>query len=487
MHLHYLKSSLRHCDKVLFLWILFSFQLLLIGLFVIFGATNVSENAIDGSDDSQVVEDEFRFGVGVAGTQSAKVIQFVTKAKASKANSKLFRTTSALLTLPSLPTFSEAFFKCSHDIQLNDTQLCFRNGSVETVVETLDDYGNCECKCHLNYHGRDCSQPESIWRAFISARISRNSERAIDETVRPFRVFNLIHSTALSLTTVEIQMMELNDSVDFFILCDKIQTIDGENNGSGKMRNFRYHQMSSEHRNDFFLKRLKSKTIILQAPDKCTPKWMYQTFRSKLRHLTSDRDVLLFSGVDEIVNRQTITYLKWFNDWTQNQPIKFRLKRNAFGFYWQHPEQTYLGSGACQLRILDERFDGDPLRMLNVSGRGMIVGDLNHSGGWFCQYCYESPVQIVHKLQAERALSMFNGGANAIEGFKMNVDHSIVDASYIESLISAGIFIDGRLNLMRLHRYSDTYYAPKTVVSQPWRYESLLSNTYAHYDVNDET
>lgn len=472
-----LNRHLFRWDKLLLLWILFSFQLILIGIFVIFGSSNVADNEL--ADDSIVVT--YR---SIDDTvQPVKVIKFIDNIYISNASNS--SSTSSLISLPPTPRFKDGFYKCSRDPQLNDTQYCFRNGSVETFVESINDDGECVCKCHLHYHGRDCGQPEVVWRAFISSHIIRpGTMHSVDRSRRPFRVFYMIHATALSLSTVEIQMMEMDELVDYFIFCDETQSNSVDSNvNAEKYRQFRYHQLSSEHRSDFILKRMKKKILILETSNKCTPKWMYKSFRSIMNHSTSTNDILLFSEADEIVNRQAILYLKWYDDWTLKQPIRFRLKHNVYGFYWQHPNQTTLRSGACQLRILDEEFNFDPLAMLSEPGHGLIIGDLNHAGGWYCQYCYDSPLQIVDKLQMDRTMEVFKNNETASDSI-VNAKHgpSVIDGQYIETLISAGIYLDGKTNLLRNHRFSDKYYAPESVTDKTWKYESMLSNMYAHYD-----
>lgn len=488
-----LRKCVRRWDKRLILWFLFTFQLLLIGFFVIFRSFNIT-NSITLDDDSDI----YRSSGGVS-KQPVHMIRFIENTNASNTRVSTTESTATPFSLYPQEKFENAFFRCYGESQSNETTYCFRNGSVD--IESLD-FDECTCKCHLQYHGKDCGQPEVVWRAFITARLSSKKviERYTNEAVaieppqrqQPFRIFYLIHSTALSLTTVEIQMMDLMDLVDVFILCDEIRNRTVEMNAETlKYRRFRYHQTSSEHRSDFFLKRFKTKILILETRQKCTPKWMYRTFRHKLDkfypNITNGNDILLFSSHDEILNRQAVMYTKWYNDWTRNQPIKFRLKYNVYGFYWQHPDQTVLRSGACQLHVMDEIFRGDPLRMQNSTETGLIFGDLNHSGGWFCQYCYESSIHIVQKLQMDRAMNVFGGAksANEASGYKMQQQPSIVDANYIELLISAGLFIDGKLNLIRLHRFSDQYYAPAFVTDTSWKYESLLTNTYAHYDGDD--
>lgn len=417
--------------------------------------------------------------------------------------------------------FRREFVNCYKDTTNNETTpfYCYRRGSIEPsqiYTENDMDEQECTCKCQPNYHGRDCGQPEVVWRAFMTARLSRKnvgqtSMAAMLNTPaapKPPRIFYIIEATALSLSTLEMQFMEMNELVDLFVLCD-------ENGPSNPMnpidRQFTHHQSSYQHSAEFFLKKLKHKVLIVRTTQKCTSKLMYKHLKAEIdaaaattaavngvnQWHTSD-DIVLFSRADEIVNRQAIAYLKWYNDWTAAQPIRFRLKHTVYGFFWQHPNHTVLGSVASQMHVLDETYNGDPSRLTMDNNAGMIIGDLNHYGGWYCQYCYESPKDVVEKLQADRDMDVINrvivsGNDVAANSIGDNADNNhwkpaIVDSSYIQSLISAGLFVDRKTNLVRLHRYSDKYYAPDYVCGKNGKYQPMLTNMLAQYDndIDDE-
>lgn len=516
MHFQCWKSTRRR-DKLLILWTLFSIQLLLIG-FVLFGNnSNSLSNDID--DDSSL--QAYRSNNPV-NPKIQRIVKFLKKdislsnaistASASSpiANNKFG---NKIVLLP-LETFCDAFFECRTGKPANftsDLLFCFRNGSVQPISAELrqmsdafDEDEDCVCKCQAGYHGRDCSQPEVVWRAFMTTHITKkiDDEKANiviehDEIEpKPRRIFYHIDSSALSLTTVEIQVKELHDLIDLFIFCDEIRNASNAEHGvAPKHERFRYHQQSNEHGSNFFLKKYKSKILIVETKQKCTPKITYKIFRNQMDTLQGD-EIYLYSSYDEILNRNAIQYIKWNSNWSQLQPLRFRLKYTVYGFYWQHPMQTVLSSAACQLHVLDEHYKKDPLALFNATTTGMIIGDLNHYGGWYCQYCYDSTENIAQKVQRDRTMNasmpvflpLFTNNlisnSNAIQQKQQQLHRSPnqIDATHIESLISAGIYVDGKLELIRLHRYSDKYYAPDAVTKEAWKYESLLTNTYAHYD-----
>lgn len=231
--------------------------------------------------------------------------------------------------------------------------LCFRDG--------IEFGQNSSCQCKFDYHGKDCGQPEVLWRAFMTSKIPLNLS---SPRRQPHKIIYFIQSTIISMETLKIQIMELNEIVDLFVLCDSSVTRDQS-----------FHLNATE-----FLKQMKRKIVIL-SDHKCTPKTVYKKFRRGVgveKGVTAD-DVILFSNSDEILNWRAVKYFKWYDHWPQ--PVRFRLKYTVYGYYWQHPQSTMIGSAACQISMLDEIFKSDPARMLSTSKSGMIVGDLNYVGG----------------------------------------------------------------------------------------------------------
>lgn len=396
--------------------------------------------------------------------------------------------------------FQEAYFECRSGKAMNfttDTTFCFGNSSIRPVSPHLrqfvdsmdDDEESCTCKCQEGYHGKDCSQPEVIWRAFMTRKMNQANMEAFEP--KPERIYYFIDSSALSLTTVEMQFIELHDLLDLLILCDEIRNHTNAVHGvTSNLEKFRYHQITGEHDNEFFMKKFKRKILILESKEKCSLNQSYKLFRQYMKSMGGARqleanDILLFSSYDEILSRSAVQYLKWNSICLASQSIRFRLKYNVYGFYWQHPHKTVLSSAACQLHMLEKRYRNNVFTLLNATNDIMIIGDLNHYGGWFCQYCYDATDNIMQKVQRDRMID--SKSLNVIRTRhenEVNERHELnrYDSTSIESLISAGVYIDGKLELVRLHRYSEKCYAPMAVIAQDLKYESMLTNTYAHYD-----
>lgn len=474
------------------MWALFAAQLILIGIFVLFGTfKSSSTDSVDISYPTYRLND-------LPGAKARKSVQFVTN-KVDASDARPMNAVDLPDRLSAHQMFLDAYFECRTGRPANftvDEVFCFRNGSIRPVsphlqqfVDSLDDdEEGCTCKCQEGYHGRDCGQPEVIWRAFMARKLSQTDYMHAAEP-KPQRIYYFIDSSALSLTTVEMQFMELHDLVDLLILCDEIRNnTNAVHSVSSRADQFRYHQVSGEHDNAFFLNALKRKVLILESKEKCSPKQSYKLFRNHMTAADGSKrlrasDILLFSSYDEILSRSAVQYLKWNSNCLRSQSIRFRLKYNVYGFYWQHPDKTVVGSAACQLHWLEARYRNNVTALLNATAGAMIIGDLNHYGGWFCQYCYDSTDSIMQKVQRDRMIDprAFNAMPhdNAMD---QRQALNRYDSTSIESLISAGVYVDGKLELIRLHRYSEKCYAPGHVNKLDLKYQSMLTNTYAHYD-----
>lgn len=438
-------------DKKVFLWTLFLLQVLLLMLFLSFR---------DSSDAG-------------GGDGSTASVQFVGR-DSSEQQQQQPHQLDTFVGLKTSGIYADEFVGAHN---------CFRDGIILTNGTT-----QTGCVCESDYHGEDCGQPEVLWRAFMTAKVPLNISTRSRRV--PHNVFYLIRLGGIggggidaSLETLEIQVMELMHVVDVFVICD------ATNNSSSSSSSPSSPPPLKQFAKTGFLKKFSYKIVLLDAADGrdkddtrkmrrqhtlCSPKYMYRAMRMRLgadAALVNDDDILLMSENDEILNWRAIKYFKWYDHWPQ--PIRFRLKYTVYGYYWQHPDSTRIGSAGCQLNVLDEQYHGDPARMMAARRPGLIVGDLNHVGGWFCQYCYH-PLNIIRKLVAER-----------VDFVRLQADNRIgraFDAAYVETLIGNGLFVDGKMGLTRLHRFADKYYAPEFVTNSSWNYEGILTNVYATYD-----
>lgn len=374
-----------------------------------------------------------------------------------------------------LKNFTDFFFNMMSSVNDSTTTTnvvyCFREGT-ETYQKPQSKEHNeqdetTKCVCQPEWHGQDCGQPEVLWRSFMTSKVPilLSSPRR-----QPHHLFYVIQTTGISIETLDIQMMELKDLVEIFVLCDlKFKRIFYKNILiKNHLRNSS--ATPTTHSALGILELFQRGRVLLIDDHKCTPKIIYKKVKTIFGDEIKGTDVLVYSKSDEILSRRAIAYFKWYDNWPQ--PVHFRLKYTVFGFFWQHPESTRLGSVVSQFDTLESLYKSDPERMLGTKKPGIIVGDLNHYGGWFCQYCYQ-PIDVVQKLEFDRQVVKFDY-------------RQVIDAGFVENLVSNGLFVDGKMHLVKLHRYSEKYFSPDYVNENSRRFDNILTNIFARWDDNGD-
>ncbi|XP_061518159.1 uncharacterized protein LOC4578232 [Anopheles gambiae] len=350
------------------------------------------------------------------------------------------------------------------------------NDDGDSVV-TVGDDGVGRCRCNPQWHGADCGQPEVIWRAFITSKIPPRDQTA---TPRPVarNLYYIVPSTFISAEVLEIQLMELADQVALFVLCDRPGT--GAPGTAPYAASIAHHVDGTD-----FLRTLRDRLLIV-SDVACSGRNM---FRKLLKYTAKGAvradDLVLIGGTDEILNRKAVAYLRWYDNWPQ--PVRFRLKHNVYGFFWQHPgNSTVIGSGAVQVSTLREVYGSDPDRVLAIEKPVMLIGDLNHFGGWYCRRCYQ-PGSIVQYYEYRAAQQGTAGGAMDATPVVLPDPKrtKVLNDEYVQQLIAAGKDLeDGERPLERLSRRTDKYYQPEYVRDNSWRFDNIVLNLFARWDDN---
>lgn len=332
-----------------------------------------------------------------------------------------------------------------------NTSLCYTNGTdLKSMLRSNDI--NWKCTCMPGWHGNDCGQPEVIWRAFLAYRkpISSITPRKYQR-----RLIFVFEVTEYTQTLADIRVNELNHVVDLFVLYEV---------------NSKF--LVSKLNNDF-LQQYHFKILYLNITG---INYLWPSIKNSVPNMNRD-DILLMSGNSEIPNKAGILFLKFYNGWPE--PINFRLKYSVYGFYWIHPTKTVLNGGASTIEYVEQILNGD-LKYLNsnkslsnLSSKNFIIGDLNHYGGWFCEFCNDPTVIINH---------LINLTSSSLVNWE-NVNK--IDNMYLESLIENGVYLDGKTTLNRAHRYHENYFAPTYVKENSWKYDFLLTNMYSKMDYYD--
>lgn len=326
-----------------------------------------------------------------------------------------------------------------------NSSLCYKIGTdIKSMVRSKSP--NWKCDCLLGWHGNDCGQPEVIWRALLAYR-----KPMLLKGPRKYqrRIIYLFEVNEFTITTADIRISDLNSYIDLFVLYEN------------ETSNYFEHKLKNN-----FLHEYHDRILYIKYSD-LRNLWM--SIKNVIMNLKND-DIILVGGLNDIPNGLALQYLKLYDKWPE--PVKFRHRWSVYGFFWVHPSKTILKGGASSISTLYETFN-DKLESLqddktiNFSNKGLIVGDLNHFGGWYCEFCYDS-LKIIDFLKDMPS--------------NINVDKQKIDNSYIEDLIENGIYLDGKKELVRTHRYQEKYYAPPFVVNNSWKYDWLLINLYSKMD-----
>ncbi|KAJ8984589.1 hypothetical protein NQ317_006051, partial [Molorchus minor] len=319
-----------------------------------------------------------------------------------------------------------------------NSSLCFKNGT-DLVSMRISKDANWKCKCLPGWHGNDCGMPEVLWRAILASRkpIKIKGPRTFER-----RLIYVFKVDQFSEHIADIRINELDHDCHY-------------------LRNKLNNKFYKEHQDK-----------ILYAQGKHDTLW--KSVKPYLKNLRND-DIILSSDSNEIPNKDALLFLKFYDQWPQ--PIKFRYRWSVFGFFWMHPSRTIIGGGACTIAFLKEAFN-NKLELLTdnktLSGplyKGITLGDLNHYGGWYCEYCNDG-AQIVKYLASKPK--------NVIKWDR--IDKQKIDSDYIEELIENGVYIDGKTQLNKAYKYRDNYFAPQFVSEHNWRYDFLLINFYSKLD-----
>ncbi|CAH1174201.1 unnamed protein product [Phaedon cochleariae] len=330
-----------------------------------------------------------------------------------------------------------------------NSSLCFTNGSDLNSMR-LSTGGKWKCECLPGWHGTDCGQPEVLWRAILSSRkpVKIRGPRTFER-----RLIYVFKVDRFSEYVADIRINELGPIIDLFILYE-------DDNAD-----FLLHKLGNK-----FCKEYQHKILYMQGDG--TNLW--KKVKPFLKNLRND-DIILSSGLNEIPNKDALIFLKFYDHWPQ--PIKFRYRWSVFGFFWVHPSKTITGGGACTISFLKESFNNklslltDNKTLSSPLYRGLILGDLNHYGGWYCEFCND-PLRIVDFLSTK--------SKNVINWDRVN--HQKIDSSFVEDLIENGVYMDGKSELWKAHKYHDNYFAPKFVLEHDWKYDFLLVNFYSKLD-----
>ncbi|KAH1027876.1 beta-1,4-mannosyl-glycoprotein 4-beta-N-acetylglucosaminyltransferase [Dendroctonus ponderosae] len=370
-------------------------------------------------------------------------IAFLPKVYASdKTNQKTYYTLKDIIDLKKI---------CSKKVFLDfNTSMCFTEGTDIKAMSVIKGI-NWKCNCLPGWHGPDCGFPEVLFRALLTKKQPVKPKGPV-----PFerRLIYLFKYDKSSENLADIRIMAFGDIIDLFIVYEN-----GNNHFETLIKNSMFKEW--QHK-------------ILYIAN-CTEKNIWKLAESQISNLMGD-DYVISSPSNEIPDRSSLIFMKFYENIPE--PIYFRLKWSVFGFFWIHPKKTVISGGACTVSYLRNELNND-LNTLTSSktiatfaSKGILLGDLNHTGGWFCEYC-ASPQDIIEFFTSNSSKQLINWN---------QIGTDKITHKFIENLIELGLYIDGKSELGRGHRYSDIDFAPPYVINNDFKYDFLLINFYSQND-----
>jgi len=274
----------------------------------------------------------------------------------------------------------------------------------------------------------------------------------------------------INLELLHLQLRTLIEVVDFYLIYYYVKDI--KNNLTRRQLERNLNSM------------LSFNYVLYQCPKgpghvSCTGAAVYAHFRHQLWTLCSVQiqatDLLLYGDRETLFSPAALKFFKYYA--SDVLPLRFRLKHNVYGFYWQHPKRTRL-SGVISSLVHLHASQMDPQRLERQAI--YTLGDLNHYGGWSCELCM-SPEQIVLMLQTSPPVD-----SRSIPVRMPNQTRSArIDANYVQKLMGTGVHLDGSTQLLRLRQQSEKYFAPDTAILHSSQFGQLLYNMY-DVDVLDD-
>ncbi|KAG5314582.1 MGAT3 acetylglucosaminyltransferase, partial [Acromyrmex insinuator] len=367
----------------------------------------------------------------------------------NRKKSSIYQTINGEVALKDVKTF-RLFEVYNHTI-------CWKHGMDQRKTKSNEHLERCIC--NQGWHGLDCGQPEVVWRAIMASKqnVSLKHRKTARHIIHTFFISD--YNSAIAEVIVE----ELYNVVDLFVICDFNNAED----------NFR-HKLSKG-----LLQREQKKILYINVatkshkPSRTVSRYVWDKIKTVVQNLKDD-DIYVTTEPEQILNSRALMFLKVYDGWPQ--PIGFRLRWSIYGFFWQHPLKTTITLGAYTVGLMRNAYQSNSLVLRqqldgDTSERdilGLVIGDLNHYGGWYCNLC-QAPANIIIGLR------------NKVQSKEIYIEKTI-DVPFVEDLIGSGLWLDGKTNLLRVSKSRDSYFAPETILNNTWKYDWLVENFYAKLD-----
>lgn len=326
------------------------------------------------------------------------------------------------------------------------------------------------CVCLKDWFGKSCSVPQAVWMTPIFQKWYSRGQIRIRSRPR-----TVISSLTINheLDLLEIRVRELNDAVDFFLVCESNYTFFGDPKPLYLQSNLSAGFLSEyQHK----IVRMTIATNYGKEPDIWAPEGNSREFLWKQgRHLFKDLrkdDLFMLNDADEIPSREVMLFLKHHDGY--GEPVGFAFRWFLYGFFWENDRPTVL-KALCTVAYLGEVYDNDshlvrhngimyPRPRLNGTGTvasdWIVTGAQPRYAGWHCSWCFTVPGIQVKLASATRD-----------DGVRWGDIAEKYSAEYIQRLRTTGKYFDGSGPLLQVDGQAA---APEFVKADSKRWQHLL-------------
>ncbi|XP_023327678.1 beta-1,4-mannosyl-glycoprotein 4-beta-N-acetylglucosaminyltransferase [Eurytemora carolleeae] len=360
----------------------------------------------------------------------------------------------------------------------------FRNESVFTAGATVcyasgskytDSQAKGQCVCRRNYFGESCGIPSSVWFNDVTKRYDiklRSKPRRIIQALIVNQEFDFFES----------RVEEHWDSVDVFLIGESSFTARGDEKETLFFQKLKSGWLSKyQHKIlyvylDFFHKKGKGDGWFA---DSFPRKYLGKHGLPRIHGLEDD-DIIVYNDADEIPNRETIEFLKYFQGFPE--PINFLYRWTVFGYYWlainekgedqngrlhcihisaaaDHCNFKVSAAGTWKLvhNIFNDSFwsirqklhkkakYAKSIAEQNITVESWTIGSVGHYAGYHCSWCMPIP-GIQNKLIS----------AQSDDGPRWGDYPEKVEPDFIENIRESGTWFD-LVSKFRLIEFAPSY------------------------------
>jgi len=328
------------------------------------------------------------------------------------------------------------------------------------------------CVCHANYFGSSCGIPDSVW--FSSIR--REDRDKLSLRAKPRRIVQTLIVNH-EFDFFEARLRDHWDTVDVFLILEAKFTAFGDKKDSkffdklktGWLAEFQ-HKILYVYL-DFFHEKGRHDGWFADSYPRV---YLGEQGLARIEGLEDD-DIIVYNDADEIPNRSTLEFLKYFEGYSE--PITFVYRWTIFGYYWlsvdkSNNEKLTEVVSAGTWRLVNRGLGNNVWALRNKKLRGTYssrihqsnitlapwrLGAQGHYAGYHCSWCF-STEDIQTKLLS----------AQSDDGPRWGDFPEKVDAGFIDSIRESGSWFD------LVGTFKKIEYAPSYIMENYEKFKNIL-------------